>query len=181
METCGVRAMETWIAFIKSVNVGGRNILPMADLRSVGAKLGYKNFGTYIQSGNCVFQTTATGPEIERDLANAIEAQFGFAVPVLALTQNTLDAAIAANPYEAEPNKLHLHFVWEVATPDLARVEALATKSEQFRLIGKVLYLHAPDGVGRSKLFARLPKVLGAVTVRNLKTVVKVRDLARSL
>ncbi len=177
--------METWIAFIKSVNVGGKNILPMADLRRVGADLGYRNFGTYIQSGNCVFQTIATGPEIERDLANAIEAKFGFAVPVLALTQNALDAVIAANPYanpdEAEPNKLHFHFVWNEGAPDLSQVEALAIESEQFCMIGKVLYLHAPDGVGRSKLFAKLPRILGAVTVRNLRTVVKVRDLAHAL
>jgi len=177
-------SMKTWIAFLKAINVGGNNIIPMQELVSIGNGLGYDNFRTYIQSGNCIFSSTKTDPnEIATEMTGAIYKTFGFRPPVLAMPHEVLKKALELNPYKvesSEANKVHLHFLLtENAQFDEAEAKNLAIASEEFKLIDNILYLHAPDGIGRSKLLAKLPKLLSAdVTVRNLRTVTKVYDLA---
>jgi uncharacterized protein (DUF1697 family) len=59
-------------------------------------------------------------------------------------------------------------------------LESIKKDSEQFRLIGKVFYLYAPEGVGRSKLAMKVEKALGvAVTARNWRTVSKIMEMAK--
>ena len=61
---------------------------------------------------------------------------------------------------------------------DLDAPEELATESETFRLVDRIFFLHAPDGVGRSKLVAKLGKHLGvAMTARNANTVGEIAKL----
>lgn len=176
--------MKTWIAFLKSINVGGNNILPMKNLRSIGDSLGYEKFRTYIQSGNCVFLSKETDvSKISQNLADEIYNNFGFCPPIILLSVDELRKTIDLNPYKveaSEANKVHFHFVWSDEVKfDEADAKSLAIPSEKFVLQNGVLFLYAPDGVARSKLFAKLPKLLNDnVTVRNLKTVTKVYDLA---
>lgn len=177
--------MRVWAAFLKSVNVGGRNLLPMAELRALAEGLGWHDVRTYVQSGNCVFRTAE---ECRREplavaLSDAIARAKGFRPPVAVFSVEELAGFVARNPFEIDPaedNKLHLHL--PLAGPlslDVAAAEALRAPSEALALVDGILYLHAPDGIGRSKLFAGLPRLLsGEATVRNLRTVAKVRDLA---
>jgi uncharacterized protein (DUF1697 family) len=66
--------------------------------------------------------------------------------------------------------------------PDLETLESIKTKSEQFKLVNQVFYLYAPDGIGRSKLAAKVEKVLGvAVTARNWRTVNEIMSLTMAL
>jgi uncharacterized protein (DUF1697 family) len=66
--------------------------------------------------------------------------------------------------------------------PDLEILESIKTDREQFKLINKVFYLHAPDGIGRSKLAAKVEKALGVtVTARNWRTVNEVMSIAMAL
>ncbi|MEM7330387.1 MAG: DUF1697 domain-containing protein [Pseudomonadota bacterium] len=175
--------MNTWIAFLRGINVGGNNILPMQDLRHLLERQGFERARTYIQSGNCVFQTKrADRREIEHLISTSIETTFGFRPNVLALRQTELLAAIAANPYPEgadEPKSVHLFFLAEPANPsDLPLLEDLKAATERYHLTERVLYLHAPDGIGRSKLAAKVERTLGvSMTARNLRTAVKVSEL----
>jgi uncharacterized protein (DUF1697 family) len=102
------------------------------------------------------------------------------------LEKQEFERAIRTNPFpdaESDPKGLHFGFLDSVpSTPDLKKLEALKTKSERFALINKVFYLHAPDGVGRSKLAANSERLLGcSMTDRNWRTVGKLRDMAEEL
>lgn len=175
---------QVWIVFIKSINVGSHNILPMSMLHDIGNALSYDNFKTYIQSGNCVFTSSQTdGAIIEAELGKEIFNKLGFHPLVFALSASTLNKAIEQNPYQVEStaiNKVHLLF----SKPgniqfDKTQALRLATPDEAFEHRGTILYMHAPGGVGRSKLFAKLPLLLGQkTTARNLKTVKKVYEMA---
>jgi uncharacterized protein (DUF1697 family) len=69
----------------------------------------------------------------------------------------------------------------EPSRPDLEKLEAVKKESERFRLIGKVFYLCAPEGIGRSKLAAQSERLLGVpMTDRNWRTVCRIRDMAGS-
>lgn len=180
--------METRIALLRGVNVGGRS-LPMAELREDLAGLGLEDVRTYIQSGNVVFRDpdrTDDGASAAR-IADAIEDRHGFRPRVLVLSVDRFRAALEANPFpeaEAAPRTLHLFFLAEEAPRevDLGALEALSTDTERFHLGDRVFYMHAPDGFGRSKLAANAESLLGVpATARNWRTVARLREMIEEM
>ena len=176
--------MNTYIAFFRGINVGGHCSLPMKELVSILEGLGVLNVRTYIQSGNAVFQSTKRNPsQISKKLAAEIMERRGFSPYVLILRFEALEKAIAENPFsdaETDPSNLHLGFLASTPTnPDLDKLSILKKESERFHLTDGVFYLHAPEGVGRSKLAASAEKLLGVpMTDRNWRTVCKVMEMA---
>ncbi len=179
--------MNIYVALLRGINVGGRNTLPMKELVALLEDLGCLNVRTYIQSGNVVLQSTGKSlSALAKQIGLKIKKHSGFEPHVLLLQLKDLERAISANPFpgaESDPKTLHFGFLESVpAKPDLDKLEMLRAKSEQFRLIDRVFYLHAPDGIGRSKLAARSEKLIGvAMTSRNWRTVSKIRDIARDM
>lgn len=176
--------MNTYIALLRGINVGGKHSLSMKELVGIFEGLGAEAVKTYIQSGNVVFQSPGTDTRaLASELAAAIGKQKGFEPRVMVLTLDAFDKAMADNPFpeaEADPRSLHLGFLESVPpAPKLDELEALRKENERFRLIGSVFYLHAPDGIGRSKLAEKSERLLGvAMTDRNWRTVSKLRELA---
>jgi uncharacterized protein (DUF1697 family) len=179
--------MKTHIALFRGVNVGGRNVLPMKELVAVLEDLGARKVKTYIQSGNAVF--VSSEEDISR-LANKIRSEIrkrrGFEPDVLLLELEDIEMAIRKNPFPeavTDPKALHAGFLaFMPEKPNLKALESLKSDSERFRLVGKVFYLHAPEGIGRSKLAANAERLLGApMTDRNWRTVCKVREMAKEL
>ncbi len=179
--------MKTYIALFRGINVGGKNSLPMKELVSILEALGCENIKTYIQSGNVVLQHE--GKDIEhlaRRISNEVKKKRGFEPHILLLTANEIQKAIKANPFpeaKDEPNTLHLGFLAsKPANPNLKKLESIKTDTESFVLKDTVFYLHAPDGIGRSKLAASSEKLLGVpMTDRNWRTVCKIRDIVKKL
>jgi uncharacterized protein (DUF1697 family) len=180
--------MKTYIALFRGINVGGNSILPMKDLVALLEDMGFKNIKTHIQSGNAVFQYN--GQDSDSQLSGSIGAEinkrFGFEPKVLLLALEEMKKAIGSNPFPeaaAEPKTLHLGFLDGVpANPDVKALENLKKVNERFCLEGRLFYLLAPDGVGRSKLAAKAEGLLGvAMTSRNWRTVSKVLEIADSI
>ena len=174
--------MSTWIALFRGINVGGKNILPMAKLKEDCAALKFKNVRTYIQSGNVVFESAAKKPEpLRKKIRARVQSQHGFQPQVLLLQADDLEAAIKANPFAAppDPKSLHFFFLDRPATDaDMEKIAATCAATEEFQLTERVFYLHAPDGIGRSKLAANVERHLGVVTTaRNYRTVEKLRAM----
>ncbi len=149
----------------------------MKELVALLEDLGCRNVRTYIQSGNAVFESQVPKPA---QLATAISAEVnqrrGFQPVVLILTVTDLAQAIAHNPFPeaaADPKTLHVGFLASAPHhPAMEKLESLRTASERYQLIGSVFYLHAPEGVGQSKLAASSEKLLGVpMTDRNWNTV----------
>lgn len=176
--------MKTYIALLRGINVGGKNMLPMKDLVAVLESLGLQNIKTYIQSGNVVLQTKAADTaKLANTISAAIRKSYGFAPQVLLLASSALEEAIKANPYpaaEAAPNTLHVAFLAAIPPNlDLDALERIRAASERFQLAGNVLYLHAPEGIGRSKFAASMERLLGVpATSRNWRTVCKLMMMA---
>ncbi|MBN0989446.1 DUF1697 domain-containing protein [Amphritea pacifica] len=172
--------MKTYILLFRGINVGGRNILPMADLRLLLQQNGFDAVQTYIQSGNVILKgKTKPGESVIRE----IEAGFGFRPEMIVLGEDEFDAAVEHNPYDlADGKSVHFYFLQHEPQPDRAKLMALASETERFEIKGKVFYLQAPDGIGRSKLVAGLEKCLGVpATGRNLNTINKLRQMAETV
>ena len=176
--------MNTYIALFRGLNVGGHHPLPMRELAQVLERVGLQKIETYIQSGNVVFDSQAADPASLSDrIRNAIIQSHGFGPDVLLLSAEELAGAIGSNPYpeaESEPTSLHLYFLAsEPLNPDLNKLADLKRENEEYALKGKVFYLHAPDGIGRSKLAAGVEKALGVTgSARNWRTVCKLMEMA---
>ena len=160
-------------------------MLPMKALKLLFEKNGCVDVQTYIQSGNVVFRSEISNPErLAKLVTSAVLKGRGFEPRVLVLARRELERAAANNPFpeaDGNPASVHLFFLCEVASKvDLMSMEALKTKTERFVLKGKVLYLHTPDGFGRSKLAARAERLLGVdATARNWRTVTTLLDMAK--
>lgn len=177
--------MNTYIALFRGINVGGRNILPMKSLSELFWSMDCENVKTYIQSGNVVFQTHQNSKlELSKQLASKVLEAHGFEPKVLLLGVSELSIAIAKNPFPTEDGKL-LHFFFLDAvplSPDLEKLDAIKLDSEAYHLQDQMFYLHAPDGVSRSKLFANVEKCLSVpATARNWNTVNKLPSVINSL
>jgi len=191
--------MRTHAALLRGINVGGNTKVTMPALRGVVEGLGHTDVATYIQSGNVVFTaagsaTRASGTELAAALEGAIAAEFGVGPRVLVLSRSELAAAIEANPFAdaSTPKQVHLIFVSADPTASLlADVEAAQRRAvekgsrDEVRVVGRVLYLHTPDGYGRSDLGARLNRLGAAeddvtVTARNMATVDRIMQLLRA-
>lgn len=176
--------MTMYIALLRGINIGGHNKLPMSELAALMTGMGLRDVQTYIQSGNVVFRSAAKDrAALAAKISAAIRAQHGFEPLVWLLDAAELREAMANNPYpeaEAVPTSLHLLFLAKVPPhPKLEELDALRAGRERYTLAGKLFYLHAPDGVGRSKLAASAERLLGvATTGRNWNTVCKLAEMA---
>lgn len=180
--------MNTHIALLRGINVGGNNKLPMRDLVSILQGLDLHNVKTYIQSGNAVFQSKRDDLAIlSQEIGAAIEQHHGFNPQVFILSVDALQEAIAANPFpkaEDEPKTLHFFF-WDGDPSNLDddALNKMKKENEQFQRINSVLYLHAPDGISRSKLAESLSKKRTDVmiTARNYRSASKILAMALDL
>jgi uncharacterized protein (DUF1697 family) len=176
--------MHTYIALLRGINVGGKNSLPMKDLTAIFKILGASNVKTYIQSGNIVFQVAAQDISgFSTRLGSEIKERHGLDPQILMIEPSELETVMKNNPFpeaESEPSSLHLGFLaFSPENPDLQKLESLKKSSERFCLIDRIFYLHAPEGVGRSKLAANSEKLLGVpMTDRNWNTVRKLKEMA---
>ncbi len=176
--------MATWLALLRGINVGGKNVLPMAGLRMDLESLKFRNIRTYIQSGNVLFESPAKSPKsLAKKIASLIEERYGFCPQVLVLDHEDLVAAAEGNPFPKaakDPKSLHFFFLSEPAkAADVESIANACAKSEKYELTNRVFYLAAPDGIGRSKLAANAEKYLGVnATARNFRTVGRLLELA---
>jgi uncharacterized protein (DUF1697 family) len=174
--------MITYVALFRGINVGGKNILPMKDLVGILEGIGCENVKTYIQSGNAVFRAgKIETKKLEETISSKILETRRFSPKVLLLEHKELTDAIENNPYKnMEGKTLHFFFLESIpVNPDMNELVNVKSKSEKFKLGKKIFYLYAPDGIGRSKLAAKVERALGVpVTARNWNTVSKLAEMA---
>ncbi len=153
----------------------------MKELVSILKALGYANVQTYIQSGNVVFNSEEKVGEKETgEISREILDKKGFEPTVMLLGAAQLQDTIKNNPFPTDSGKaLHFYFLEShPQEPNIERLNSVKAESEEFKLIGNVFYLYAPDGIGRSKLAAAVEKSLAVpVTARNWNTVSKVASM----
>lgn len=176
--------MNTFIALLRGVNVGGKNKLPMAELRTALTASGLLNVQSYIQSGNVVFQSPLDDQTaITASIIETLEKQFAISTTVVLITAARLLAIRDANPYpdaEQLDKSLQLYFLHQPAQAvNHQKLASLKSDSESYHLLQHCFYLLAPDGIGRSKLAAGAERCLGVTTTtRNWRTVNKLIGLA---
>ena len=180
--------MPGYVALLRGVNVGGKNLLPMKLLVPLCEQAGCSRVRTYIQSGNVVFEATSKqAGQVGTAIATAIEGQFGFRSPVIVRSADEFDDIITHNPFlKTDSPEPWLHVMFLQTRPDPGRVAALdpdRSPPDKFEVRGREIFLACPNGVGQTKLTnAWFDSKLATVsTGRNWRTVCKLRDMAREI
>jgi uncharacterized protein (DUF1697 family) len=168
------------VCWLRGINVGKSVRLSMADLRAIAESCGYSNPRTHLQSGNLVITTDDDPPRVASDLEAAIAAATPIAPAVITRTADELRTVIDANPFTDrtdDPTRLHVTLGRDpIAEPDLDPADFAP---EEWAVHGRELYLHLPNGLGRSTLAVAFDKQhrKAVVTTRNWRTVLAVADL----
>lgn len=173
------KSIHNWVGLLRGVNVGGVTV-EMAELRRLAEGLGWRDVQSYIASGNLVFRAPGPAEGLRAALEAALAARFGRKVPVLVLSGDDFRAVLAAHPFAPEKgNQSHVFFCWDRPAMDEGLYRALKLPEEDLRIIGGHVHLHAPGGIGRSKLAERLGKVVtgSEMTGRNLNTVRRLAEM----
>ena len=184
--------MPRYVALLRGINVGGRNRVAMADLRQLTEALGHTEVATYIQSGNVLFNSPDTDCGALADaFEQAIARSLAVRPAVVVLSRADLARVIADNPYPDEADHRCLHAIFrrrELAPAAVAAVEEEVRRArakggrDEAVPVGRALFLHTPDGLGRSELAAQLARsgVQADGTARNWATVTRLMAMLDS-
>ena len=176
--------MTTYVALLRGINVGGNRKIRMTDLRDMFTEAGCDDVASYIQSGNVVFRHSSSDEAaLAGKLEQRIEQATGFEVPVILRSDDELQDVLAANPYgDVEHRTLHVVFLASPPTGKAAKeFDASRFAPEEYTVIGREVFMHLPDGIGKAKLPPALPLIRGAGTARNWRTVQTLAEMAHSL
>ena len=179
--------MNTYIALLRAVNLGGHNKISMAGLRGWAESLGLANVRTVLQSGNLVFQAAGTAAgALEGRLEAEAAKGLGLTTDFMVRGAAEWERIVAENPFAemAVTDPGHLVVVCLKSVPGVAAVTALLGSlvgPEEVHVTGREAYITYPAGIGESKLTAAvIDRKLGTRgTARNWNTVLKLAALAR--
>jgi uncharacterized protein (DUF1697 family) len=177
--------VTTYLCLLRGINVSGKNLLRMEPLREAVSALGFEGVQSYLQSGNLIFDA-GRGPiaALGRKIEEKLLAEFGWVVPALVRKAEALRPIVEGNPFLREsgvaPSELHVTFLSELPEKaSLHKLAALEAGPDRYRALGTEIFLHCPNGYGRTKLSnTALEKVLGVRgTTRNWKTVTALEQM----
>jgi uncharacterized protein (DUF1697 family) len=172
------------IAMLRGINLGARNRIGMPKLRKELEGAGFEDVRTYLQSGNVVLESDLSSDQLARRLERQIKKAFKLELNVVVRTRDELADVVKRNPLKkvaTNPKRYQVSFLSdELDAATVEELAGLAVPSERFVARGRELYAWHPEGVARSKLWARLAgKGLGVTaTSRNWTTVTKLLEIA---
>ena len=181
--------MARYAALLRGINVGGKNAVPMAFLRSELERMALSKVRTHLNSGNAVFESDLDGAALESRIEEALEARFGFHIPVLVRGEAELREAVDGLPFSSEQIEyaqaqagetasLYVVFLSAPLTLDTAAwMEAQKKSGETVIASGRILYLLLEHSIRACKLLTGMEKVDARATTRNWNTLVKLDAL----
>jgi uncharacterized protein (DUF1697 family) len=178
--------MDTYVTFLRGVNMSGHNSIKMADLTMLYVSLGFTDAKTFIQSGNVIF--SKTGERSASSLSALIEKEifekFSYITPVMLRTNRELGDLFHVNPFLSEakfdPAKMAVIFLKEEpSSVQLQKVRDIDYPPDKFKIIGREIFIYCPNGFGRTKLYTNFfEKKLGVLgTARNWKTITTIQSI----
>src|SRR5580693_131050 len=171
--------MTVFVLLLRAVNVGGTGKLPMTELKRLCEKAGFRRVRTYIASGNVAAERDGSGPQAKAALEAELEAYAGKPagkpISVIVRTAAEMATVVADNPFPDRAANQTVAIFLDAAPAADALSGATGRQNEEIRLGAREIYVHYPDGIGRSKL--RIPAARDG-TARNMNTVAKLAAMA---
>lgn len=181
-----------YIAFFRGINVGGKNVIKMADLKQALQSIGLSKVQTYIQSGNVLFETNEAEKPLRERIEITVNRVFGISAAVILRTFRDLEQTAESCPYSddqmslaqslTEAECLYVALLERAPLPEeINRLDVYGSETDQYRIKGRDLYLLFHHSIRDSKLATNLNRLDIPLTVRNWNTIQKLVDLAKAM
>ena len=171
-----------YVAFLRGINVGGKNKVKMETLREVCSSLGFENVKTYINSGNVIFETAKmSDKKLAAQIESAIEKEFALKIKVMVRTFEEIKDIIENNPFDGQfenEKDLHVFFLDEELPTEKRELLLSNNENEQYavrrREIFCLLRVGFSDSLMGKDYISKKLKV--SATARNWRTVNKILE-----
>ncbi|PDZ65281.1 cytoplasmic protein [Bacillus cereus] len=178
--------MTIYITLLRGINVGGHKIIKMADLKQMFESIELKQVKTYIQSGNIVFKSEENIKFLKERIQSEIKNVFSFDVPVMLRTNDEFINIIKGCPYDAdslvEGESIHVAFLAnELSEKEKDQLLMQKNESEDCYIDENVVYLFFKNSIRNSKLMNQFQKLYTPATVRNWRTVNKLKAIVEGI
>ena len=177
-----VASSTRYVVLLRGINLGKARQVAMPRLREVLTERGHLEVRTHLRSGNVILDSPLGEKKLAADVRGAIEAEFGFEVPVVIRTGGEIAAVVTDDPFATEATDPARYLVTFMAEePPKDKVDALPKADVGDYLVrGRELYLWLPDGIQNTPLASwKWDQLLGVPgTARNWNTVTKLAELA---
>lgn len=170
--------MPTFVAFLRGINVGGNTMLPMKELAALCVDIGFQEVRTHINSGNVIFKSALSEEKLKTNLTKALHEKTGRSIDVMIRNDLELRSILAGNPFpDANGSQVGVVLLTKPVPKNLLD-DMVISGPEEVRLAHREIYIHYPNGMGRSKL--KFPSTGEAGTIRNINTIAKLVELTKS-
>jgi uncharacterized protein (DUF1697 family) len=181
--------MNTYIALLRGINITGYKIIRMEDLRKIFESMKFRDVKNYIQSGNMVFRDAAQEPgALVRKIEVKLKKELGYEVKVIIRSPDEFKKIISGNPFlsnkQKDTGRMHITFLSELPGKDLiGAIHEIKYPPDEFFIAGKEVYVHCPDGYGKTKLNNTFfeKKLKTVATSRNWRTVNELYRIATAI
>ena len=184
--------MPVYVALLRGINVGGKNIIKMKALKQVFKAMELCEVQTYIQSGNVLFTSNEEKQLLLKKIEDGIEVALGFPVNVVLRTAAELELIILNCPFSqkeileaeawSEVESLYVCLLTQVPLQEkIKQLDIYKNDSDDYLILGREVYLLLHNGMGKSKLANNLHKLEVPATVRNWKTMNKLAAMAKAM
>lgn len=182
-----------YTALFRGINVGGKNIVKMNDLKELLLGLELKDVRTYLQSGNAVFESSLDEAPLREKIQAGFLSRFGFESCVIIRSLEEMRQLTANLPFTAEeitkaeaadPLVEHLYVYFLNDPPEKSKLDLLSGGLEgPDKVVAgpRELYLLTHQSIRKSKLAIRMAKTFDTATVRNWKSVSNLYEMLTDL
>lgn len=177
--------MTRYVALLRGINVGGKNIIKMTELKACLERRGFERVRTYIQSGNVLFSSGRARPaELKRELEEALGSAFGYQGVAVLRSRGQMGAIVERAPagFGCEPKR----FRYDVLFLDGPLTSRVAIQSVPQRA-GVDAVIEGPGVLYYSRLISQVSKsqlsrvvalpIYRSMTLRNWNTTTKLASL----
>jgi uncharacterized protein (DUF1697 family) len=173
-----------YVAFLRGINVGGKNMIKMEKLREIVASVGAENVKTYVNSGNVIFETKKTSDKkLAKEIHDAIQKELGMDISVMVRSIAEVQEIIEKNPYKGQfenHKDLHVFFLDEELSPEHRKMLLANNSDVEFLTVdGRTIYyllrisiIDSSLGKGFIDKKLKIPS-----TARNWRTVNKIAEM----
>src|SRR6476469_7359529 len=184
------KTITTYLVLLRGINVGGKNKVPMAELKALLTELGFRDVSTYIQSGNAILRSELTTETIARKIENALPQRFKLdteLIRVLVLSRAELEAAIEARPkgFGDKPGTYHSDAIFLMGVDTAAAMPAVSPR-EGVDTVWPGNGLVYSQRVSTQRTKSRLNRIMSSpvyksMTIRSWQTTMALMELVKAV
>ena len=181
---------EVYLALLRGINVGGKNKVPMAELKACFEELGCENVRTYIASGNVMFESRKSAVELTEKIQEALPENFKLdsaLVRTLVLSRDQLQKVIDQAPkgFGTEPGKHHSDAIFLMGIPSDEAIKIFNPREGVDKVWQGDLAIYS-QRLSTQRTRSRLSKIMSSplykqMTIRSWVTTTRLLELMNAM